>query len=247
MKRIIVALIFVLASVMPSRAQKADSLRCGSELLRCGSESFRVVQLIAPAVLIGAGTAITFTDWGEKNVNLAVRNYVLENDFHGTWIDHVTCMLPSVAHLALGWMGVPARHSGKERIALFATASAMQLGTVRGLKHALDVQRPDGSNDHSFPSNHTAFAFMGAEMMRLEYGPWWGLGAYTVATATGLMRVYNNRHWAGDVLAGAGFGILSAQAAYWLLPLERKLFNWDAVCIPYAAPGNAGVSVSWVF
>ena len=32
------------------------------------------------------------------------------------------------------------------------------------------------------------------------------------------MRMYNNRHWASDVLAGAGVGILSASLTYWLAP-----------------------------
>ena len=61
--------------------------------------------------------------------------------------------------------------------------------------------------------------------MRKEYG--WGVGsaAYAVAVATGVLRVYNNKHWCNDVLAGAGIGILSANVAYWLYPLEKKLFT----------------------
>ena len=258
MKRIIVALIFALAAIVPARAQEADSLG------RCRDEEFRVSQLIAPAILVGSGVAITWSDYLEKNVNLQVRDFVLSHNLPTTWVDNVTACVPAAAHLGLNWLGVASAHSGKERIATLVTASAIQFGVVRGLKHAVDVVRPDGTNDHSFPSNHTSSAFMGAELVRIEYGPWWGLGAYSVATATALMRVYNNRHWVGDVLAGAGIGILSAQAAYWLLPLERKLFGWDSVClpgdhnsvfdqeptmvfVPYAAPGAAGMAFSLTF
>ena len=44
------------------------------------------------------------------------------------------------------------------------------------------------------------------------------IAGYTVATGVGIMRMYNNRHWASDVLAGAGVGILSASLMYWLAP-----------------------------
>lgn len=252
MKRIIVALIFAITAVVPVKAQEADSLGI------CRSEEFRFSQLVAPAVLIGSGAAITWSDYLERNVNLEVRDFVVSHNLPSTWVDDVTACVPAAAHIGLKWLGVASAHTDKERISTLVTASAIQFGVVRGLKHAVDVVRPDGTNDHSFPSNHTSSAFMGAELVRIEYGTWWGLGAYTVATATAVMRVYNNRHWVGDVLAGAGIGILSAQAAYWLLPLERKLFGWDAVCtsdstassmlfVPYAAPNAAGFSFALTF
>lgn len=72
------------------------------------------------------------------------------------------------------------------------------------------------------PSGHTATAFMTATMLTKEYGhrsPWVGIGAYSVATATGLMRMANNKHWLSDVLTGAGIGILSTEAGYYLADL----------------------------
>ena len=79
----------------------------------------------------------------------------------------------------------------------------------------------------SFPSGHTATAFAGAELVRAEYGWGYGIAAYTVATGVAFMRLYNNRHWLNDVLAGAGVGIVSAQIGYWMLPLSRKIFKMD--------------------
>lgn len=79
-------------------------------------------------------------------------------------------------------------------------------------KYTAHVRRPDKSNYKSFPSGHTATAFMAAMMMHKEYGdrsPWYSISAFTVATATGISRILNNRHWLSDVLAGAGIGILS--------------------------------------
>ena len=96
-----------------------------------------------------------------------------------------------------------------------------------GLSARPDSLSRDSNAPGSFPSGHTATAFMGAELIRREYGNAWGAGAYLLAGGIGFLRIYNDRHWLGDVLAGAGFGILAANIAYWLLPLERKLFGWD--------------------
>ncbi len=48
---------------------------------------------------------------------------------------------------------------------------------------------------------------MTATMLTKEYAgvsPWIGIGAYTVAATTGIMRVANNRNWLSDVLVGVG-------------------------------------------
>ena len=61
-------------------------------------------------------------------------------------------------------------------------------------------------------------------MLRREYGedyPGIAIAGYTVATGVGLLRIYNNRHWVSDVVAGAGIGILSASIMYWLAPYLR--------------------------
>ena len=50
----------------------------------------------------------------------------------------------------------------------------------------------------------------------------------TVATATGVMRVLNNRHYLSDVLVGAAVGILTAELAYWAADAifnDRKLMK----------------------
>jgi membrane-associated phospholipid phosphatase len=94
-------------------------------------------------------------------------------------------------------------------------------------KYFVSEKRPDSNAHNSFPSGHSATAFVGAEMVRKEYGNAWGAGAYVVAGGIGFLRMYNDRHWLNDVLAGAGIGILAANAGYWILPAERKLFHWD--------------------
>ena len=107
------------------------------------------------------------------------------------------------------------------------TAYTLMGLSVNTLKTTSKVERPDGSTRNSFPSGHTATAFMGAEFLREEYwdvSPWIGISGYVVAAGTGFFRMYNNRHWLTDVLAGAGIGILSTRAAYWLYPTISKTF-----------------------
>jgi membrane-associated phospholipid phosphatase len=65
--------------------------------------------------------------------------------------------------------------------------------------------------------------------MRQEYkdvSPWYGVAGYAMAAATGYLRMYNNKHWLSDVVAGAGVGIMSAKLVYWIYPvIKRKLFK----------------------
>jgi membrane-associated phospholipid phosphatase len=85
------------------------------------------------------------------------------------------------------------------------------------LKKITREPRPDASSFDSFPSGHTAEAFMAATFLHKEYGkdhPWLSVAAYTTATGVGVLRVMNNRHWVSDVLVGAGIGVFSTNLAY---------------------------------
>lgn len=143
--------------------------------------------------------------------------------------------LPAVVMLGLKAGGVQGRSSWGRMLGADAFSVAIMAGTVNLLKNSSDVERPDGSNRHSFPSGHTATAFMTATMMSKEYGgrsPWYSVGAYTLATATGLTRMANNKHWLSDVLAGAGIGILATELGYFLADLiwkDRGLNQFDVL------------------
>jgi len=71
-----------------------------------------------------------------------------------------------------------------------------------------------GESYRSFPSGHTTAAFAAAAAVSAETSRWWpqltyfGIGPvlYVGATAVGLSRMYNNRHWASDVITGAMIG-----------------------------------------
>lgn len=183
----------------------------------CGTEhKFKAKQLIVPGSLITVGAVgIAFHDklgnWGTGN---------------HTEVDNYLQYVPVAANVFLGCCGLKHKHNFVDRAMISATAYAVEAALVNGLKYTVCEERPFvGAKRNSFPSGHTATVFTGAELVRKEYG--WGIGsaAYALAVATGVLRVYNNKHWCNDVLAGAGIGILSANVAYWLYPLEKKLFT----------------------
>ena len=100
-----------------------------------------------------------------------------------------------------------------------AAATATMLAVTSAIKYTARVRRPDGSSRNSFPSGHTAMAFTSATLLSLEYGeryPWLPPVSYGLASITGLGRILNNRHWIGDVVTGAGLGILSGHIGYWI-------------------------------
>ena len=87
---------------------------------------------------------------------------------------------------------------------------------TRTLKYTVKEIRPDGG-PYSFPSGHTANAFLGAHMAYKEFkdsSPVLAYSGYALALFVAGSRLYNNRHWVADVVAGAGFGILSVELAY---------------------------------
>ena len=143
---------------------------------------------------------------------------------------------PMAAAVGLNFCGVTARHSFRERVALTATAFTTMTAVTGALKLAVSERRPDGSDRQSFPSGHAARAFMGAELVRAEYGWTWGAAAYATAATVGVLRVTADRHYAHDVIAGAAIGVASARLAYWLLPLERRLLGWDKSATVSAVP-----------
>lgn len=148
--------------------------------------------------------------------------------FHSE-VDNFTQYLPAGVMLGMKAFGVPSRSSWGEMLTADAFSAIIMAGLVNSIKYTAKLRRPDGSSNNSFPSGHTATAFMTAHMLNVEYGhlsPWIGMGAYATASATGLMRMANNRHWMSDILAGAGIGIISTEFGYWLSDI---IFNRDKV------------------
>lgn len=207
--------------------------------------NFKANSLIMPLSLIGAGT-LGFVEPVKSacvDFQTCVGSWRGE---HRTTIDDYLQYVPLASVYGLSLLGAEAKHNYVDRTLEVGTACVALVGIVGGAKYLIDKERPDGSDLNSFPSGHAAKVFMGAELVRIEYGddyPWLAVGAYTIATATGALRVYNNHHWLSDVVAGAGVGILSARIGYWLLPYTKRIMyritGWDMFVAPTASSTGA--------
>ncbi|MEO5583258.1 MAG: phosphatase PAP2 family protein [Saprospiraceae bacterium] len=85
---------------------------------------------------------------------------------------------------------------------------------VQTIKKQSHILRPNNSDYLSFPSGHTTEAFAGATLFCDHYAKgklWLQILTYTTASSVGVLRILKNRHWANDVIAGAGLGILSVK------------------------------------
>jgi membrane-associated phospholipid phosphatase len=163
------------------------------------------------------------------NFNSQLKEEVAEHIAKKTTIDDFSQYAPAASVYALNALGMKGKNNLRDRSVLLLTSYVIMTTTVLSLKSISKIERPDGSSNNSFPSGHTATAFVGAEFLWQEYKDksiWYGIAGYAVATGTGLFRIYNNRHWLTDVAAGAGIGILSTKIAYWINPyITKKLFH----------------------
>lgn len=193
-----------------------------------GYEDCRIkpTEFIAPAILITLGS-IGVKNKGFRKMNDKVHE-AMGYSYHNrkkTYADDYIQYLPIASVYGLSLLGAKAKHDYVDRTMVLAVSAATMATAVNVIKHTVKEPRPDSGARNSFPSGHTATAFMGAEIVREEYGWAYGSAAYGVATLIGVARLYNERHWMTDVLAGAGIGILSARVGYWLLPWTSRIFK----------------------
>ena len=209
---------------------------------------FPVQKFILPAAMVAYGFAgLHVTQL--QSLNKGVKDEIYDDHPHAPFhLDNYLMYAPAATVYALDALGVKGRHSFKDKTILLLMSQLFTQGAVFSLKGQSHVLRPDGSAYNSFPSGHTATAFANAEFMRLEYkdvSPWYGVAGYAMATATGVLRMYNNKHWFNDVVAGAGFGIAGTRLAYWLYPkIQHSLFKGSpgTVLMPTYQSGSVGLA-----
>lgn len=247
-------------SALPSMAQKTDSLiklpgdstgrwYAGNDIPK---KKFNTKAFIIPAIFIGYGFAAVYDHGALKQLDLSTKDELQED--HPRFAAHVDDYLqlaPAAAVYALNLSGVKGKHNLFDASMLYLTSSVIMGASTHFVKQGVGRMRPDLSGINSFPSGHTASAFMAAEFLHQEYkdaNPWISYAGYFVATATGTLRMYNNKHWFSDVVAGAGFGIASTEIAYLIYPYMKGIFNkknpgWFSL-MPFYQSGTTGVMLS---
>ena len=110
---------------------------------------------------------------------------------------------------------------GARLIAAGALAFAIELLIQKAVKHLVKRERPgamvrgvrflvDPPDRFSFPSGHTAGAFLMATVIASQY-PLWAAPLYLWAAMVGFSRVYNGVHYPTDVLTGCALGLATAR------------------------------------
>lgn len=113
-------------------------------------------------------------------------------------------------------------------------------GITEGLKAAFPEQRPDGSDDKSFPSGHASVSFAAAASLQNRYGWKVGLPAQLVAAFVGLGRVEARRHHWYDVVAGAAIG----EGSGFLITSKR---DSSVRVMPWGDTSGAGAAIAMRF
>jgi len=159
----------------------------------------------------------------KKNFRAARNNFI--PSYKNVMDDYIQ-FTPAWAALAMNMCGYKGRSSFKRLFFSSGFSYAFMGIFVNSIKYTAAEMRPDGSSANSFPSGHTATAFTSATILHKEYGltksPWFSVGAYGIATLTGIMRTLNNRHWISDILVGAGLGVISTDLGYMMADLWFK-------------------------
>lgn len=177
--------------------------------------------LTAPAIgtaLVACGSLFTFQPTMNA-LEVGLRNSIHSTPQPRLYFDDQLQFSGLVLAPTLNLCGVKSRNSLKKILLLEGGSYILGYSIVMATKYGIHISRPDERGINSFPSGHTFTAFAGAEVLRREYGqeyPGIAIAGYALASLVGAMRIYNNRHWLGDVLAGAGIAILSVGVTYWL-------------------------------
>lgn len=177
---------------------------------------------ILPAALIATGAFGTSGKFIISNPEIKEERDQYFRRFH-TSADNYLQYAPMAAGYAL-LMNNPQHHFWPYTKKVLLT-EVIVTALVIPTKSLVKERRPDTGAPNSFPSGHTAQAFAGATIFCDEFAthdPWLKAGVYTGAAAVGFLRLLNNRHWASDVIAGAGFGMLSAKLSEWIVEAHGK-------------------------
>jgi membrane-associated phospholipid phosphatase len=188
-------------------------------------EKISYKQFIAPVALITTGALMVNTalnDNLQKNAN-----NLFGEDFHSN-ADNFLPFVP-VAQIYLGkTFGFNPKNNFKQQTINIVVANAIGAAVFTTLKYTVKEERPDQSDNLSFPSGHTSIAFTNAAILYYEYKDsnlWYASSGFLFATATGILRIANNKHYTSDVLAGAGIGLASGLIVSYWNPFKSLTFG----------------------
>ena len=229
--RILVLAALLALSALPALAQPADTTHVSTNPLFTRRDAW------AAAAFTAATFAMFLLD--ERLAQRLQDPHVKENQFFESAADLVEQITSPGAYVIGGGLWAVGRLSDNERMADLGwhgtEAILVSTGTFVVLKGVFGRARPEtvdaedprsfrfgrgfgGGPYASFPSGHAGTAFAAAAAVTAETSRWWprskwyiGTAMYGGATLVALSRMYDNKHWASDVVMGAAIGTFAGQ------------------------------------
>ena len=226
----------------------SDSAKVSGNPARFGNSPH--ISAVIPISLVATGVIVeslpSHTLFSKERIQQHIQGQL--NGFR-TSADNYLQFVPIAAMFSLKMAGVKSKSDFLNQAIITAKSELLVTAIVFSMKHFIHDMRPDGSADNTMPSGHTAQAFASATLLDMEYrntSPWISVGGYLCATATGFFRIANNRHWASDVLVGAGIGIASVKLVYLTHRYKWGKMN-NSVLVPTLYKNGGGVAFAMKF
>lgn len=214
----ILLLLFVLGGI---KGQAQDSFLVPKE------HNFKWQHVIVPSIGIGYGVAAQILPSLDQ-FDHTIKDKIYYRNQKITIDDYIQ-YAPAGLVFGLNALGYKSKNNFVDRSIQLMSSAIIVAPTVHLIKNTTKALRPDGSSYNSFPSGHTATAFVAATFMWLEYkevNPWLAYSGFVFAGTTGVLRMYNNRHWFSDVIMGGSIGFLATYGVYQAYPYIKKwIFN----------------------
>jgi len=231
-----------------------NTRRCAAQISKisvldtiAGTNRQKLASYVTPSIFVLYGVFapnFNISSRLDKNTNAELRE---DHPGFAFPLDNYLRYAPAFVVYGVDALGFKAKHDMIDRSIMLLIAGAITSTGVTLSKNNINRLRP-GGGIHSFPSSHTATAFMTAEFMHQEFKddyPLVSFLGYVTATATGVLRLYNGAHWVSDVAAGAGYGILATKISYLLYPAVKQLVfhkkSIHLVVLPVRDPSYMGI------
>lgn len=171
---------------------------------------------LIPATLFTGGVLLLHTPENEK-LQMNIRT-VFGTDFHSKADNFL--QYEAVLQIYGGkYLGFKPKNDVLYQSINLVVANAIMGGTIQIMKLSVNEERPDGTDNKSFPSGHTGTAFTNASLLFYEFKDnniWYASSGFLFATATAALRIANNKHRTSDVIAGAGIGLaVGTLVSFW--------------------------------
>ncbi len=151
-------------------------------------------------VILTSGSALTF--FASKFDN-TLATYTKDKNLLPSPLSQVGDFWGILSPLAV-WAIMSKSNMNKDYVSNAFVANILSTYAIKSLSQR---QRPDGSNNYSFPSGHTSNSFLAAELINQIEGMSLSIPFYLLSINTALSRINDKKHFLSDVVFGAAIGI----------------------------------------